>query len=75
MAKHCFVKFEEKASYDIDTGKLNSYISTYINPKQVQYIVGGEAKSSVDIYLIGRKEPITITGYIENIIDELEDAI
>lgn len=75
MTKHYFAKFEEDTILDIGNHKINSYITTYINPKHVQAVVGGEAKNGVDIYLVGREKPITVSGYIEDIIDELEDAI
>lgn len=73
MAKKHFVKFEEKVWHECGNNKYYDYAYKWINANYVQYITS--SSEGIKIYLIGRNSPIEVFGCVEDIIEELEDAL
>lgn len=73
MAKKHFVKFEEKVWHECGKDKYYDYARKWINASHVQYV--SSSSEGIKIYLIGRNAPIEVSGYAEDIIEELEDTL
>ena len=73
IAKKHFVEFEEKVWHENGNHKWYDYANKWIRADAIQYITN--TCEGLKIYLAGRNSPIEVFGCVQDIIEEIEDAL